>query len=193
MAQLAMVTMAAGGILNAANSHNQGQLASRSATQAAGQMELGANRYDSSANQEEGAAQRKASEIKRQNKLIQSKATAINAANGGSSADKNFSDLITNMEGEGEYAALTSLFDGSNRANNLRNEAVNLRNKATMTRFEGREARKAGNMGAVTSILGSANKGATFYAKYNNPSPNSTPVNNGASGEDDFDYDSLYS
>lgn len=192
MAQLAMVAMAASGILNATNSYNQGQLASRSATQAAGQMELGANRFDNAANQEEGAAQRKASEIKRQNRLVQSKAAAINAANGGTSADKNFSDLIMNMEGEGEYAALTSLFDGSNRANNLRNDAVNLRNKATMTRFEGREARKAGNIGAFTSILGAGSRAGSFYAKYNNPSPNSTPVSNGVAGADDFDYDSLY-
>lgn len=186
--QLAAVAMVAGGLLTAKSRFEQGQAASASANSAAGQLDSAARRYNSAASDQEATGQRKAAEIKRQNRLIQSKVIARNAAAGGSSLDKNTSDLLIDLEGEGEYAALNALYEGSDRADNLRNQAIGLSNKANVARYEGRQARKAANIGALSSILQSGGQAATFYSKYNNPAP--TDYNSNA--ESGLSYGSLY-
>lgn len=176
MAEIALVAMVAGGVLQAAQAHNQGQIASRNASIAAGQLEQNAKAYDAAANNAQGIAQQKATEQLRQNRLVKSRIIALNAAGGGSSDEKNVSDLLAKTAGQGEYAALGTLFEGDSRANQLKNQGIGLRNQALVTREEGRQARSAGNIAAATSILGTAGNAGSFYSKYGTKSP----LDNGA-------------
>ena len=99
------------------------------------------------------------------------------------------SDLIIKTEAEGEYSALASLFEGSNRANQLRNQAIGLKNQASATRYEGKQARKAANIGAVTSLLNTAGNAGTFYSKYGSRSPMDTNDNYSSNTASQYNLD----
>lgn len=182
MQSVALASMLGGGILQAGSRFSQGQAASRMANLNANQLEGGASRYNTVAGQEEASAQRLSSEKKRQAKLIESRIIAQTAAAGGDTTDKNISDLLANTAGEGEYAALSALYEGETRADVLRNEAINLRNKAMFTRYEGKQVRRAANMAAIGTILGTGAQGASFYSKYNNKAP--TDISNNSDMSD---------
>lgn len=171
MAEIALTAMVAGGVLSAAQAHNQGQIASRNATITANQLDQNAKAYDVAANNAQGVSQQKANEQLRQNRLVQSRIIALNAAGGGSSNEKNVSDLLARTAGQGEYAALGTLFEGDNRATQLRNQGIGLQNQALVTRAEGRNARTAGNIATVTGLLGTGATAGSFYSKYGTKSP----------------------
>lgn len=166
MAQAAIPLMLAGGIVSAGASWQQGQNASRSATIAAGQMENNAKLARVSANNATGASQAKAEESLRQNRLLQSRQIAIAAAGGGSVGEKSVQDTIARTASEGKLAADVDLYEGALRSTDLLNQAIGLENKAKITRFEGRQARQAGNIGAFSSLLTTGAKAGSFYGKY---------------------------
>lgn len=169
MAQaIAIGAIAGGGILGASANHQLGQAASRMGTMNANQLEIAANQTDEAASTQEGISQLKAKDTKRQARLLQSRVIALAAANGGDTSEKNVNDAIVGIEGEGEYRALMDLYNGSSAGYELRNKARFLRNQATVSRWEGKQARRAGNMAAFGSILSATGQGAsTFGNKYN--------------------------
>lgn len=192
-AGVAAGTLLAGStILQAGSQYGAGQAASRNATMVANQLDQNAELAKINAGQQEAVGQQRAKENLRQNRFLQSRIINLAAASGASaSTNKNVADLVSKTAGEGEYAALNSLYEGKTRADQLRNEAIGLTNKAMVTRFEGRQTRKAANSAAFSSILGGAAKGASFYSKYNSPAP----TDNGAGGSLDSGsdpYESLY-
>lgn len=176
-------------VLQAGSQIQAGNAASRSSTMVANQLDQNAQLARINAAQQQAVGQQKAAENLRQNRYLQSKILALAAAGGGSTSSKNVADLVSKTAQEGEYAALNSLYEGDVRADQLYNEAAGLQNKALATRFEGRQARKAGNMAAFSSVLGGVTKGLLFYSKYNNPAPTD---NNSGSGLMDQDYEDLY-
>lgn len=168
MAQaLAIAGMVGGGILSAGSAFQQGQAASRMATIQANQLDESATQLEESAKQQEGVSQLKAAESKRQARLLQSRVIALAAANGGDTSEKNINDILLNIEGEGEYRALMDLYNGSSAGYELRNRARTARQQSLVTRFEGRQARRAGNMAAFGGLLSSAGSAASFSSKYN--------------------------
>jgi len=177
MSQIAAALMIGGGILSTNSQISAGNAASRNATSVAGQLEQNAKLADLSAANQVATGQRGAQEALRQNKMLQSKQIAIAAASGASTSEKNIADLISTTAGQGEYEALNSLFEGNTRADALRNEAIGLRNKAKVTLFEGKQARKAAQIGAISSLLGSGAQAGSFYSKYNSKSPTDLTAN----------------
>ena len=171
MAAAAIPLLIGGGLLSAGSQIQAGNATSRMATTVAGQLRSNADLADTSANNASAVGQRGAAEALRQNKMLQSKQIALAAASGASTSEKNIADLISRTAGQGEYEALSSIYEGDVRATSLRNEASGLRNKAMMTQFEGRQARKAGNMAAMSSLIGSAATASSFYTKYGSKSP----------------------
>lgn len=171
MAQVAIPLIVGGGILQASSNYQQGQNASRMATSAANQIENNAKLAEISANNVKGASQAKAQESLRQNRLLQSKQIAIAAASGGSVNEKSVQDTIARTAGEGRLAADVDLYEGDLRSLDYMNQAIGLRNKAATTLFEGKQARKAGNIGAVSSLIGSGATAASFYGKYGAKAP----------------------
>lgn len=101
---------------------------------------------------EEAVAQRRAEEERRQTRLMQSRAMAVGAASGGG-IDL---DLAGDIEEDGEYRALTALWEGV--------EARKGRDaQAGAARLEGRQRQRAGLFKAGSSILSG---GTSLFEKY---------------------------
>lgn len=149
MAMAIPIMMIAGTVLSAASQRQQGLQQQAMANSEASQME-------SQAKNEFAASQIQAMEDRRQARLASSSAQALGAASGADPTSASFVKNISDIEGQGELNALTSLWNGSDRARQLNNQA-----KAT--RISGNQAAKAGNIGAMTSLLQS---GGSLYSKY---------------------------
>jgi len=189
MASVAIPALLVGGGLLSANSQAQaGNMQSRMATSVAGQYAQNANLADTAAANAVAGGQRGASEALRQNKMLQSRQIALAAANGASTSEKNIADLLARTAGQGEYEALSALYEGDTKGQAQKNEAIGLRNKAATTLFEGKQARRAGNIGAISSLIGSGAQAGSFYSKYNSKSP--TDLTAKSNGE--ADYGALY-
>lgn len=172
MAQLAIPLLIGSTLLQVGAQEQAGQNALVNSNIVANQYDTNARLAKINAGQQDAVGIAKAQENLRQNKYLQSKILAMAAAGGGSAAtNKNVADLISNTAAEGEYAALNSIYEGNSRGDQLRNEAIGLYNKAAITRFEGKQAKKAADINAFSTILGGAAKGTAFYSKYNNPAP----------------------
>jgi hypothetical protein len=132
---------------------------------------------EQAAGKAKASSQRKSAEELRQNRRLQSRQIALAAASGASTSEKNIADLIADTAAEGAYSSSVALYEGELRSDSLLNEALSLRNKAEITRFEGRQARRAGNIGAISSLLDTgASAGSTiatsrFYGRYGQRAP----------------------
>lgn len=164
---LGLGAMAGGGILSAGTAHIQGQTASRMATMQAGQLDKYAGQVDEAATEEQAKSQIRAKQAKRDATLLQSRIIALAAANGGIN-QKSVMDNLLDVQEKGEYNSLMELYNGSSSAYELRRKADQLRMQAISTRFEGKQARKAGNMAAVGSILQTGGQMASFSSKFTN-------------------------
>lgn len=121
-----------------------GAIAGGSADKAAADFQ--ATQLDQAAGQQRAGAQRAASEERRQARLKQSRFQAV--ARGGG-MDPSLVQAAGDIAGEGEYRALTALFEGEDRA-------LGLEGRAGATRSSGKQARVAGYLRGVTSFLSAA-------------------------------------
>ncbi len=128
-----------------------GQVQAGKAANAAAKAE--AAQRETAAKQERAVAQRKARARLRQADLAQSNALARFAAAGGA-ADPTTRSLLAQLEGEGQLNALDAMSAGEARA---RNQEFS----ADLSRFQGKEARRKANLGALSS-------GLSFASKYGN-------------------------
>lgn len=108
-----------------------------------------ATQLDIKAGQERASAQRDAIEQHRQATLVTSRALAVAAASGAGADDPTVVNIMSRIEGEGEYRALTSLFSGETDARALEAEAAARRREAKNTK-------KAAKLSALGTIIGSA-------------------------------------
>lgn len=110
---------------------------------------------DYAAGQQRASGQRAAIEQQRQAKLQTSRLQAVAGGGGG---DVTAVNMAADLAGEGEYRALSALYDGEGKAHGLEVQA-------TATRNMGAAKQKAGYIGAVSSVLSS---GAQYgmYKKY---------------------------
>ena len=171
---LAIAAMAGGGILSAGAAHTQGQTASRMATMQAGQLDKYAGQVDEAAIEEQAKSQIKAKQARKDATLLQSRIIALAAAGGGGVNQKSVVNNLLEVQEKGEYNSLMELYNGSSSAYELRRKADQLRIQAIGTRFEGREARKAGNMAAIGSLLQTGGQMASFSSKFNTTSGGNT-------------------
>lgn len=160
----------AGGILSAESQISAGKQANEISKINQGQLNQNADLLDYSAKGAEATGINAASADKRKTKFALSKIIALNAADGGSSTDKNVAELLANTDAEGEYNALNDIYEGSTKATQLRNQAISERNQGAVGRYQGKQAVKASRIGAATSLIGAGTTGASFYGKYGMPS-----------------------
>lgn len=139
---LAMAAVGVGGGLKAYSSWQQGQQASRAASIQAEQM-----RQKASADM--GIAQRRAIEERRQAGLVSSSALARSAGFGGGYADPTTQSIIGDITERGEYNALSQLYSGKSAYQTGMYGA-------DVADWQGKNARRAGNIGAFTSVLTTA-------------------------------------
>ena len=120
-----------------------------------------AAQLDVQAGQERATSQRQAIEERRAGRLASSRALAIAAASGGGSDDPSVVNAIANIAGEGEYRALTALYDGNIQADDTMREAKSRRKEA-------KNVKRASLFKAAGSILGA---GATLADRYGGGKP----------------------
>lgn len=112
-----------------------------------------AEQLEDNAKASNAMAQREAIEERRRVRLAQSR---VQALAGGSGLDAGIVDLDSDLEEEGEYRAMTALYDGGQRATSYSNQA-------SATRYEGKQAKRAAAMKAAGTALSSA---SSMYSKY---------------------------
>lgn len=119
------------------------------------QLKGEAVQLDAMAGQERASSQRRAIEARRQSRLLQSRALAVGAATGGAS-DPTVVNILARLEGEGEYRALTALYEGEE-------EARSKEMQARARRTEAKNVKKASKIQAAGQILQGA---SSIYSKY---------------------------
>ena len=133
----------------------------------AGKAQDTASKYDAKvatqqAQQERAAAQRDALNQRRQGMLLASRAQAVAASSGAGALDPTVMNVISGLTGEAELAGLASIYQGESRARSLEHGA-------TMSRLAGKQAKKAGSIDALTTLLGGVDSFQTVYKSFKGP------------------------
>lgn len=115
-----------------------------------------ASQLNYNAGQSRAMAQRQAINENRNTAYVTSRAQALAAASGGGASDPGVTSIIGNIQGEGEYRALTALANGDVQASGLEAQARAVRNM-------GSAQRTAANMSSVSTVLNGA---SSFWNKY---------------------------
>ncbi len=151
MAMAIPIAMVVGSVLSAYGKQQAGVAASRAA-------DFQAAQHSQRAGQVRAASQREAIEQRRQAALVSS---AVQARAGGGGMDPGIVKLETDIAGEGEYRALTALYEGEERA---RSDEMG----AAASIYSGKQAKRAGNIGAITSVFNSVGSayGGGLLGKY---------------------------
>lgn len=108
------------------------------------------------AGQERAVSQRDAIEQRRQGRLASSRALAVAAASGGGVDDPTVVNAIANLDGESEYRALTAMYEGDTRGDDLERQA-----KARRT--EAKNVKKQALFKAGSTIIGAGGGIADRY------------------------------
>lgn len=145
MAQLAVPMMVAGAAVSASGTLAAGNAADRASRFEAAQL-------DQRAKSELAVASRDAAEQRRQAGLVGSRARALMAASGGG-MDLG---ILGDIEAEGEYRALTRLWEGSEAATGARMQA-------SASRFEGMNEKRASRIRTMGTLL---QAGSSLADKY---------------------------
>lgn len=163
----------AGTALSAVNSAQAGS-ASAAASSAGAKNAKDYARYQATqlnrrANSERATGQRGAIEEWRRSRLAQSQARAVAAASGGGVSDPSVTKIIGDLAGEGEYNALTALYEGEDAARGYEDQARAGIYEGDVTaaglKAKARASRRAGIMGAVGSTLYGATSFANKYGE----------------------------
>jgi len=131
--------MLAGTLFSASNQLQMGDAQRKMAGYEASQLRSGAN--DAVA-----ASQRNALEERRKARLLNSRAQAVAASSGGGASDPTVANIMGDITAQGEYNALTALYNGDEQANYMRREA-DARIKS------GRLAQSAAKANAFSTVL----------------------------------------
>ena len=115
-----------------------------------------ADQLDVNAGQERAVSQRQAMDERRQGRLASSRALAVAAASGGGVDDPTIVNAMANLEGESEYRALTAMYEGNVRGDDLERQAKDRRREAKSVKTQS-------YFKAAGSILGA---GSTLYDRY---------------------------
>jgi hypothetical protein len=153
MAELAAIATIASGLISASGTISAGKAQEAAAKQEALALEA-------KGLEEQAAAQREGEEYERKKDLAQSTLTARAASSGFTATDPTALALADEIERYGTYQQQMAQYGGESRRTGL-NEQARFR------RQEGKAARKAANISAVGTIIGSI---GSMASKYNPPS-----------------------
>lgn len=143
-----------GSVLTAGSQIGAGKKARKAA-------EADALQYEQRANEEEAISQRAAEERRYESVLLQSRALAVAAASGAGASDPTIVNAIARIAGRGDLAARGELYRGKTTGNRYRYAAA-------ARRYEGKDAERAGTVGAAATMF----KGAvSLYDRYGDGGP----------------------
>jgi hypothetical protein len=154
MAQLAAPIAIGGSLLSAFGSLQDGRQQYAAAQYQADQLRKNAG-------QTEAAGQRDAENQTRQSALLQSRALAVAGASGAGAVDPTVLKLIAGIATEGDLAARTAMYNADEQARGMRNQAA-------ATVFEGKQAKKASKVKALSTFLSGMGNAAMAGSRFNN-------------------------
>lgn len=149
MAAAAAIAQIVGAGLNA-----YGTIAAGNAAEKMGEIEQA--QLNENALQVEAVSQREAIAERRQARQARSRAKAVSAASGLSADDEGAQRIDAELEAQGEYNAMAALYSGYD-------EAKKMRRQGEIAATDGRNAKKASRIAAVSTILGT---GSSMYQQY---------------------------
>lgn len=139
----------AGTVLSAYGSIQQGNAAADAGASEARQLAYRAG-------QTRASTQRGANDARRQGRYIVSRGRAIAAKSGAGVTDPTVINTLADVSAEGEYAALTRMYEGEDSAQGM--EAT-----ARARKREGNAAQTSGYLRAASTVL---NQGVSLWDKY---------------------------
>lgn len=125
-----------------------------------------ADQLDAQAGMERASSQRQAIDERRQATLAESRGLALAAASGGGADDPTVVNAIAGIHGEGEYRALTAMYNGEERARSDEAQAAAKRSGA-------KSVKTAGVLDAMGTILSA---GTSLYDRYGGGGGGATAV-----------------
>lgn len=149
LAAAAPYMMAASAVIGVGSTLMAGKQQNDLARFEAGQMEANAKA-------ERAASQRVADDERKRSDYLQSRATALAASSGGAANDPTIENIIAGLDSEGEYRALSALYNGEQAAQGMEMGAG-------VRRIEGRNAVRASKWQAANTLM---SKGSSLYDKY---------------------------
>lgn len=138
---------------------DQNQKAAAEQTRIIGAHE--AAQLERNANSQRAAAQRRAEDIKRQVAFITSRARAVAGSSGAGVSDPSVVNTIADLTSEGEYRAMTALYNGEEAAKGMESQAAATRMGASS------RADSYSNAGDAALAEGLMKSGSILYDKYN--------------------------
>lgn len=145
-----MAVSAVGTIMQSSAQKAAGKAAQQSA-------DFQAAQYKQNAGQEVAKSQRVAEAERRRTNIAMSNAQAQAASSGGGALDPTVLNITGGLAQQGEYNALSALFEGTDNARSMQLQGDALR-------IEGSNARKAGNYAAKSTMISGG--GGTLFDKY---------------------------
>lgn len=138
-----------------------------SANAEAKELRAQAGQLDAQAKDDRASSQRRSMEERRQARIAGSRALAVAAASGGGASDPSVINRIAELEGEGEYRALSALYEGETEARTKEAQAAANRRGA-------KTAKTVGALKAIGSMIGS---GSSLFDRFAGSGPPATEWN----------------
>lgn len=151
LAALGTAASAVGTVVGASAAEEQGKNADRAA-----QMQALALQRE--AREKEAAAQRRAITEQTKADLVLSRQQAVAAASGGGATDPTVLDIMGNTAQQGRYNADSALYEGAAAGQSLDEQAA-------LTRYRGQQARRAGRINSMTTVLSGMSNFATSASR----------------------------
>lgn len=131
------------------------------------ELEFEAGQLDTNAGQQRAVAQRNAQQETDNAALLNSRALAVAAASGGGASDPTIVNLMARIAAQGQFKAMTALYEGETQARATESAASARRFQAGTTLADGSVAQGAAAAAGFSTILsGGAKAGATLFTKY---------------------------
>lgn len=138
-----------------------------------------ASQLDQNAGQATAAAQRAALDERRRTALLVSRGIAVAAAGGSATNDPGVAQILTQIAGEGEYRSGVAIYQGEEKARQLK-MAADVRREEGDAYSEAGAAR--GRAYTLAGLGGVATGGASLFSKYGQGGPKKAAVSGGGNG-----------
>jgi len=116
--------MVASAVMQKQNQDKAAKAEQEAAEAQANSLDRMAKQGDQIAGQRRATAQRGAFAQREKKKLIESRALSVGAASGANVSDPGFVNLVSDIDAEGEYRALSVLFEGEQEARSLEDQSA---------------------------------------------------------------------
>lgn len=152
-----------GSILSFIGNMGAGSAARRAGEAQKTEADYEATQLEQNAGQATAAAQRQAMEERRRAALQVSRGVAVAAAGGGATSDPTVQKLLADISGEGAYRASVDLYQGEEKARQLRMGAAAKRYEGDVALRGGEDKQTAYTYGGLGALATGA---AGLYGKY---------------------------